>query len=151
MTIETHRLLQSARKGLFLPVEGGNTGFSTTKHFLLDGALVRQACPGMPSLAGLEYGKRISRERGPSWDPKGPSEFARAAQILEPPTADGENFPPCFTGSKGKASLVAWKYGAKFSPSAVGGSSTLRRSRELTGPFGVPTRTPFSRYPLAVF
>ena len=77
--------------------------------------LVRQACPGMPSLAGLEYGKRISRERGPSWDPKVPSEFARAAQILEPPTADGENFPPYFQATRDALPLLPVRHFSEIS------------------------------------
>ena len=57
----------------------------------------------------------------------------------------------CLTGGKGKAFHVAWKYVGKFSVSTVGGATKLRSSRGLTGPFGVPTRTPCSLYPLAIF
>ena len=68
---------------------------------------MRQACPGMPSLAGLEYGKRISRERGPSWDPKGPSEFARAAQSTRAADRRWRKLPSIFPGHKGCLAFAA--------------------------------------------
>ena len=56
------------------------------------------ACPGMPSLAGLEYGKTMERARGPTLDPKGPSVFTRVSQKFRESNCRGLNVPYILPG-----------------------------------------------------
>ena len=61
----------------------------------------------MPSLAGLEYGKRIERERGPSWDPKGSCESARASQTSRVADRRWLKFTYVFAGHTGCLAFAA--------------------------------------------
>ena len=73
----------------FYHLRAATVAFLRHRHFLLDGALARQACPGMSSMAGLEYGNRIERARVVVGSLKGPMSPAEHLRLLEPPTADG--------------------------------------------------------------
>ena len=73
----------------FYQLRAATVAFLRHRHFLLDGALARQACPRMSSMAGLEYGKRIERARVLVGSLKGPVSPRERLRLLEPPTADG--------------------------------------------------------------